>query len=219
MFHVDTDGQIQSFYSTAFPLTENPISEGGHWRNGFTNGVDWLDVRTTPGHAFGSNVSPSPPFNDPTAVVAGTWRTVQTVEATVIVPATSAQNQECELRLLTTINANSLTGYEIIWSVTSNNYCEIVRWNGPLNSFTSLTGGSFLSPQRLATGNRIKATVSATGLISMYADYGSGYVFLTSLTDTTFTTGNPGLGFFQHGGSQSTMSDFGASLFTASATS
>lgn len=28
-------------YSTKFPLTESPISEGGNWINGSTEGLDW----------------------------------------------------------------------------------------------------------------------------------------------------------------------------------
>src|ERR1700729_3247334 len=43
-------------YTTNFPLTENPISEGGKWINGQKDGVDWTDVRTTPGLAFGTEI-------------------------------------------------------------------------------------------------------------------------------------------------------------------
>jgi hypothetical protein len=39
-------------YSTRFPLVGNPISEGGNGVHGETIGVDWADVRTTPGFAF-----------------------------------------------------------------------------------------------------------------------------------------------------------------------
>src|SRR5438046_7973905 len=35
---------IAESYTTNFPLTENPISEGGNWINGLTNGIDWSDV-------------------------------------------------------------------------------------------------------------------------------------------------------------------------------
>jgi len=40
-------------YTTHFPLTENPISEHGHWINGRTTGLDWGDISTTPGSAIG----------------------------------------------------------------------------------------------------------------------------------------------------------------------
>jgi hypothetical protein len=32
---------IAATYTTNFPLTENPIFEGGHWINGLINGLDW----------------------------------------------------------------------------------------------------------------------------------------------------------------------------------
>ena len=41
-------------YTTNFPLTANPISEGGAWLSGKAAGLDWTDVRTTPGKAFGT---------------------------------------------------------------------------------------------------------------------------------------------------------------------
>ena len=40
-------------HATNFPLTENPISENGHWINGKSVGIDWTDVSTTPGLAIG----------------------------------------------------------------------------------------------------------------------------------------------------------------------
>ena len=58
----------QHNYSTSFTGTENPISEGGKWLNGATNGLDWCDVQKTPGLAFGVG-SCSTNFSDPTAVL------------------------------------------------------------------------------------------------------------------------------------------------------
>ena len=45
--------------------------------------------------------------------------------------------EEVELRLRTTITPHSITGYEVNCSVStnsSNNYLQIVRWNGALGS-------------------------------------------------------------------------------------
>ena len=50
-----------NFYTTNFPLTENPISESGKWINGGVAG--WLNVRTTPGHVFGIGMSSGCPDN------------------------------------------------------------------------------------------------------------------------------------------------------------
>ena len=60
-------------YTTNFPLTENPISEGGKWINGKKDGVDWTDVRTTPGLAFGTEIGGNRPelekYDDATALL------------------------------------------------------------------------------------------------------------------------------------------------------
>jgi hypothetical protein len=74
---------IARSYTTNFSLPENPISEGGSWINGKTVGLDWADVSTISGHAFGNYTSGSPPYNDPTAVLTGSWGPNQTVQATV----------------------------------------------------------------------------------------------------------------------------------------
>ena len=34
-------------YSTTFPATEDPLSDGGQWIDGGTTGVDWHDVQTS----------------------------------------------------------------------------------------------------------------------------------------------------------------------------
>src|SRR5438093_11656945 len=36
------------FYTTNFPLAENPLSEGNVWANGKSTGIDWQDVGTMP---------------------------------------------------------------------------------------------------------------------------------------------------------------------------
>ena len=76
---------IAATYTTNFPLIENPISEGGHWINGLTNGIDWADVATTPGRAFGTQTVISPNYGDSTALLTGSWGPTQTVQGVVFV--------------------------------------------------------------------------------------------------------------------------------------
>lgn len=127
-----------------------------------------------------------------------------------------ATYEEVEVRLLTTITANNITGYEINCSVVPGGpYLQIVRWNGPLtnssnynNGYTQLIGSS----AGCVDGDVLKATVSNTGLITAYKNG----VAIVSITDTTFRTGSPGMGFYIQGGSDSVPNaDFGASAFTA----
>ena len=126
-------------YTTTFPLTENPISEGGNWINGGTDGLDGTDVSTTPGLAIGHQVGAS--FTDATALLTGTWGPDQMATATVhTVNQNDACFQEVELRLRSTISAHVNTGYEISFhmSQTSQAYLIIVRGNGAVGNFTVL---------------------------------------------------------------------------------
>jgi hypothetical protein len=58
--------------------------------------------------------------------------------------------EEVEVRLRTNIDSHSITGYEINASVSTNPnnfYITIVRWNGPLGSWTQI--GGVTAPQDL----------------------------------------------------------------------
>jgi hypothetical protein len=191
-------------YTTNFSLTENPISESGNWTNGKTSGLDWADVRTTSGLAYGTSL-PSQ-YADPTAVLAGAWGPNQTAQATIRVTTPPASCcHEVELRLRTTIAAHSITGYEILCSVVnSDQYLQIVRWNGPLNDFTYVNTLS----TSCANGDVLKATMNG----SIITVYKNGVQILQG-TDSTFMSGNPGIGFYDN--SDSNWNTFGFSSFTA----
>src|SRR6267154_1724242 len=101
-------------YSTTFPLTENPISEGGIWTNGKAVGIDWSNVRTTAGLAFGTQTG-FDGLNDSIAVLHGTWRPNQTATATVhtVNQQSGGVFEEVELLLRFTIAGDNATGYEL----------------------------------------------------------------------------------------------------------
>jgi len=197
-------------YSTSFPLTENPISESSNWRNGQTDGIVWKNIRTTPGLAFGTQLGTGS-YDDSTAVLVGNWPADQHVRGVVRkINPNPAYSQEVALRLRTTINANSLTGYEFLWSVTGN-YHQIVRWNGPFGNFTVLSGGG--------AGGVVDGDVIEAAIIGSTINVYKNGILVGTTTDTTFTTGNPGLGVFIQGASipGSENSQFGFSSFSADA--
>lgn len=202
-------------YNSNFPAAENPISQSGKWINGAAVGLDWGNVQTTPGLAFGTNVSGAPPYNDSTAVLAGTWGSDQLARATVYtVNQTRALEEEVELRLRTTITAHSITGYEFDFRVTSDGsqYLVIVRWNGSLNNFTYLTPMSCTAcGPGLHNGDMVMATAVGPKLTL----YINGRQFLQA-TDSTYMDGSPGIGFWNHGGTVGEDSDYGFTSFTAS---
>ena len=143
-----SDKPGEHLYSTTFPLTENPLSEGGAWLEGSDGGSSiwaghlrygwrlWGDVETSQGIAHG--VDEPTEFGDPTAILTGTWGPTQTATATVRVSKLPTGHccHEVELRLRTTITSKSITGYEAYCSVMPDNqYCHIARWNGPNGSY------------------------------------------------------------------------------------
>lgn len=200
-------------YTTAFPLTENPISEGGNWINGQTDGIDWHDMSTTPGLAIGHQSGSS--YTDGTALLTGNWGPNQTVEAVVhaVNPKDSCY-QEVELRLRSTLTAHSCNGYEISFKATktSGAYLIIVRWNGPVGDFTYLVNTSG-AQYGVTEGDVVKATIVGD-VITAYLNGGE----VGTATDATYATGSPGMGMNLETGDAScvgTNGDYGFTHYTA----
>jgi hypothetical protein len=200
-------------YTTAFPLTENPISEGGSWLNGQTDGLDWHDMSTTPGLAIGHQSGSS--YTDGTALLTGSWGANQTVEAVVhaVNPKDSCY-QEVELRLRSTLTPHSCTGYEISFKATktSGAYLIIVRWNGPVGDFTYLVNTSG-AEYGVTEGDVVKATIVGN-VITAYLNG----VEVGTATDSTYATGSPGMGMNLETGDAScvgTNGDYGFTRYMA----
>ena len=210
LWGADTEA-IAATYTTNFPLIQNPISEGGHWINGLTNGIGWFDVATTPGRAFGTQTGIGPNFADSTALLTGSWGPTQTVRAVVFVSTPNTTTfQEVELRLRSSLSAHSCTGYEVLFSVNpSNPYCQIVRWNGPFGDFTPLDARSV----GVVNGDVVKATAVGS-TITCYINNTA----IFSVNDTAYPSGNPGMGFYlqYYNEPVAIASNYGFSSFTAS---
>jgi len=220
-------------YSTAFPEAENPISESGNWISGSGGGRSssaahskyggrlWGDVQTTAGFAFG--VDEPTEFGDPSAILTGSWGPTQTATAKVRVIKAPVGDccHEVELRLRSTIRDGSITGYEAYCSVMPNHrYCHIARWNGPNGSYWNFEPA--VKTLSLADGDIMKATATGTNptVITLYRN---GEQILQAI-DTgapgngfagygPWTSGNPGIGFFDN--HDDNWKDFGFSEFSA----
>src|SRR4029077_4110249 len=175
---------------------------------GLTNGIDWADVATTPGKAFGTQTGIGPNFADSTALLTGSWGPTQTVQAVVyIASADSTTIEEVELRLRSSLSAHSCTGYEVNFSVKPDDpYCQILRWNGPLGDFTLLDARSV----GVVNGDVVKATAVGS-TITCYINNTA----IFSVDDTTYPSGNPGIGFYLQDGLGPPF-NYGFSSYTAS---
>lgn len=196
-------------YSTNFPLTETTISEGGNWMSAVagTNGNLWGNVATSSHFAYGPGLPDQ--YGDPTAMLTGSWNPDQSAQATVrVVSPRSDCCHEVEIRLRVAMGPNSITGYEINCSVSTsptNYYLQAVRWNGPNANFTYI--GS--AKTNCVDGDVLKAGMTGSKL----SVYKNGTLLFT-VNDSTFTSGAPGIGFYQAGNGN--FNDFGFSAFTAS---
>jgi hypothetical protein len=200
-------------FTSDFVRTENPISENGRWNNGGNSGLDWTNVRTGNGMAFGTQTGTDTGvsrYNDSYAVLSG-FPPDQMAEGVVhIVNPTGLCNQEVELLLRWTSSAHRATGYECLFRCLDSTgfYMQVVRWNGPLGDFTYIAN-LHDSSAGIKDGDKLKASISAN-VITVYING----ILKLQCTESTYPKGNPGIGFFLHGCGGSN-SDFGFTNFTA----
>jgi hypothetical protein len=206
-----TDRSPVRSYSTDFPLDEDPISEDGNWINGKADGIDWTDIVTKDGRAYGApsrmdvaerraeqgnleegDTGPVGDYDDPTAVLAGEWGPNQHGKGTVFSRnPTNEFFQEVQIRLRTTIEPNSCTGYEVFFRClkTDEGYAEIVRWNGAIGNWTSLKKLIGIE-YGVVDGDVIEATVEGDVLRGFING-----VEVISVSDDAYEDGAPGMGF------------------------
>jgi len=125
------------------------------------------------------------------------------------------------LRLRTTISNYSITGYEAYCSVIHEYpYCHIARWNGPNGSWWNIEISS--SSIYLKDGDVFSATATGANptIINLYRN---GILILSAIDSGTsggefgafgpFTSGNPGIGFYDT--RMDEWKNFGFSYFSA----
>lgn len=205
-------------YSSSFDLTENPISEGSVWYNGGVDGLDWNNVMTANGRAFGVPTSPTPQYADPTAILKGSWNPDQAVEVVVFSQnPTNLLYEEVEIRLRNAISPNVITGYEIDARCrrgNSDSYLQIAKWPGPLptdiSQFTYLFNQSG-SQWGVQNGDVLRAQVVGD-TINVWLNN----VLVVSVVDPNpILVGNPGIGFNYGQGSSNVDSGINSVVATS----
>ena len=212
-----TNAAAHGPYTTNFSRAETPLSDGGLWLNGKADGLDWTDVHTSRGFAFGTEIGgkrPAPQkYDDSTALLKGAWGPDQTAQATVrsINPNQDGTiYEEVELRLRSTITPHSCTGYEVMFRCTKSPkaYCNIARWEGPLGIYTMLKENNG-SQYGVQTGDVVKASMIGN-VLTVWINGTQ----VTQLSDDKFKTGNPGIGFYLEGAT-GRIGDYGFTNFSA----
>ena len=196
---------VPSQYATLWPLTENPISEGGRWRTA----VNFYKApQSTPGRCFSNGATDnfddalaqliSPDLGDNYEITAGVFRQGG------YTPVGDASHEVGLYGRLLIDNSNPsntlVRGYEMLFPFNSSSF-QMVAWLGVNHSFpdnftilspTILNGGL----QPVQNGDILKARF----LGNVITVFQNGLAIAT-LTDTTWPTGGgPGFGFFPRTG-------------------
>jgi len=188
-------------FTTEFDGVENPLSEGGVWSH---VGLDWAKVQKSNGIAFGTQ-SGNGGYDDSYAYLSG-FGPDQSASAKVHLSGSidGSCSHEVEILLRWSDNDHNAKGYEINMSFNGS-YSEIVRWNGAIGDFTRLQSGSYPS---IKDGDILEASI-AGDLIRVSVN-GNPVI---QVRDSTYATGNPGIGFFRR--ACGTNADVGFQNFTA----
>jgi hypothetical protein len=183
-------------------LTEAPISEGGAWTH---LGLDWTLVDTADGTAFGTQTGTGG-YDDSYAHLSGF---PPDQAASAVIHRDAAMDGSCthevEILLHWSDAAHDAHGYECNLAFDGS-YAQIVRWNGPLSDFTYLASGTVPA---VNDGDTISASIVGD-LITLSLN-GSEIIHVH---DATFTTGNPGMGFWR-GGACGKRGDYGFKSYAA----
>lgn len=191
---------VAGTYSTTFPLTENPISEGGAWVRGLAEGLDWTNPATglasdgTTHVAYGARV-PSNAFDDAIAHLklysANHW-----CQGTIY-RATTSGLPEVELLLRSTISPNSAIQYEI--DILADGRLFIVQWLGALNNF-HIEAGPITTNCTMNDNDVWYAQISSNTII---VNCNGTQVYtgdITTFLNAPINSGNPGMGFYANNG-------------------
>jgi len=176
-------------YTTSFPLSEKPISEGGVWGRAANA---WQQAETIGGLAISAGYTESE--DDGYSTIQNfpdnNYEVIATVNADPV-----QSGGETEILLRVTDTATSVKAYECLYGNKSGGWA-IVRWNGPKSNITFLGSGTAPSAPNNA---QIKCSIVGSTLTFAWRASASGnWTTLKTLTDGTHATGKPGMAFYTH---------------------
>jgi hypothetical protein len=186
------------FYTTNFPLTENPISEGNVWRNNSTGVIaNMTKVRTLSGRAVGTMASSG--TWDSYALLAGNWSPDQTISGTLYVDPSLSFAGALEVEL--PLRGSDNLGYPILYECTyelNGDYYIIAKWGNTSTFYTVLKSG-VPGTGRVQTGDVFTSRIVTAGSSAIISLFLNGTQFATYTDPNPILTGAPGIGYFTDG--------------------
>lgn len=210
-------GHALTSYDTQFPATENPLSQSNRWRVGGATGF-YGNPRSTTGKCFAASFVDPESYDDCLghlqnhAIPAN-----QYAEATVFRESgydTPGNTHEFSLYLRMLIGDEFVRGYEFLFEAQGS--FQVVLWLGTthaIENFDTSISVTGTGPGVLAHGDVVRVEAVGNDFVCLH----NGDE-VASFTDATWTTGNPGLGFFVREGS-TTPENYCVSRYRAGAAS
>lgn len=226
------------YYSTTFPLTENPISEGGVW----VTGADALStvVRSSGGVAYGTqtgNEYDETPkrYNDSQAYLASFPRNHK-VEVTISTTGPGSWSGDLEVEVLLGFStstglrspqpfygATHSDGIEVnlVWSSVFGYACNVGRWlDGPSGAadYSSAVAALGIQDGDIFGAQLTLNDNTQTGTVICWITRAGTKNVLGTVTDASlYRVGRPGLGFYRYNDSGGALdpTKFCAAAFTA----
>jgi hypothetical protein len=197
-------------YATNFDGTESPVSENGVWHH---LGLDWTTVDVAGGIAFGTQalgVGRSGPtgYNDSYAYLSGFSADQEASAVIALGTIDGSCTHEVEVLMRWDDSAHNARGYECNVAFDGS-YAQIVRWNGAVGDYTYLDMNGSV-PGGIHDGDTVTASISGSHITLSV----NGTVRATA-DDTTFATGNPGMGFWRGDSGCGTLGDYGFTSYSA----
>jgi hypothetical protein len=175
-------------YSTNFPVSESPISEGGRWTNTVSRAFT-APVSTTGGHAIGLNSSA---YNDSIAMLTGQFGPDQTITATAYRGGTSGPTEiELHLRMrMVPGSPDQVYTYEVAVA-PSLGAVVLYKWAGARGAVTYLKD-AYLDGVR--DGDVFMASAVGPPENTVIKVWKNGTLRLTYTDYSGLASGNPGIG-------------------------
>lgn len=214
-------------FSTTFPATENPISQGGIWTIGTEQAGAGASGPQTTGGSPGYCYAPAADGIDYAATLQSLGISTTKHYAQVTIKRTGGytapDTQEVELLIGATLGSGVAAAYEMaLWFAGST--LQPVRWNATPGSFdvgvfTDLTSSAGLPgwPGSLVDGDVVRAEFDSTSgspVITVYVN-GTARIKMSDTTAGKITSGSPGFGFFVRSGTGLDMTGYCIKGFAA----
>ena len=205
-------------YSTTFAGTENPISEGGAWISGgiFSGRTH---VQTGNGNVYGTMISfDGTNYMDSCAHLQG-FGANHAITATIYNNGV-VNGLEVELLLRADITSQHSFGYEIdcYWDGRGIALARLDQTTANRNAFAILRN-YVPNETPFNNGDQVYASIVGTVITCRYKPVGGSwstiFTYDTAPNGTKYSTGNPGVGFWNQTGSSANNGKFAFSDFSA----